>query len=247
MTVVAAAGNFALNFKFYPAAYPEVIAVAATDRNDNRAVFSEKGDWLDVAAPGVDILSSYKGVSNSYSILSGTSMAAPHVTGLVALMYALDPNLTPLEVRSLLQQNAKDLGTVGFDSNYGWGRIDAAATLQAIMAPADCLTLSLDQLKSGELSTWTVTGGAEGEKIVLVYGFSTTPQTITDQFGFCATLGFNGITHSRIVTHLVTTVGGEAVFSRIVHGSGTAVRFQAAQQNTCPDECVSNIINAIVR
>ena len=249
MSVIAAAGNASTSTEFFPAAYPTVIAVAATDQNDHQAGFSDFGPWLDVAAPGVDILSTFGGASNAYATLSGTSMSTPHVTGLVALMYTLDPTLTPQDVRDLLQQNAKDLGAPGFDDIFGWGRIDAAATLAAVGGPTDCLTVTLDQLVAGQMSTWTVTGGVEGENIALVYGFNNTPQTVNNQFGFCATFGFSGVTPNRLVAPMAPTSGGQAVFTKLVDGglSGTAVRFQAAQQNTCPAECVSNIIDAVVQ
>jgi len=250
MSVIAAAGNNALfRIKFFPAAYPEVIGVTATDQNDKRASFSNRGPWFDVAAPGVDILSSFDGSSDSYFVASGTSMSTPHVTGLVALMYTLDPTLTPQNIRDLLHRNAVDLGDPGFDIKFAWGRIDAAATLAAVLAPPGCLKVSIDHLIAGQTTTWTVTGGSEGEYIALVFGFDSVPQTINNQFGFCATFGFDGIDVTRIVAPLAKTVGGQAVFVRLIpeNLSGTMVRFQAAQQNTCPSECVSNIIDAVVR
>ncbi|MCB9845896.1 MAG: S8 family serine peptidase [Phycisphaeraceae bacterium] len=136
MPVVAAAGNNGSGSNFYPAAYSGVIAVAATDSNDDRAGFSNFGNWVDVAAPGVDVLASYVPSSNSYDSLSGTSMSSPHVAGLVALILSINPDLTPQEVTDLLHDNAVDLGSPGFDQQYGYGRIDALATLEAV--PGGC-------------------------------------------------------------------------------------------------------------
>lgn len=136
VTIVAAAGNNggAVNF---PAAYPEVIAVSATDINNNLASFSSRGPEVDLAAPGVSIFSTYKG--NSYATLSGTSMASPHVAGSVALVInspigIYDSNLNgqwdPSEVKQKLQDKAVDFGTVGFDNLFGWGLVNAFNAIQ---------------------------------------------------------------------------------------------------------------------
>lgn len=136
VTIVAAAGNSggAVNF---PAAYPEVIAVSATDINNNLASFSSRGPEVDLAAPGVSILSTYKG--NSYATLSGTSMASPHIAGSAALVInspvgIYDANLNgqwdPAEVKQKLQDKAVDLGTAGFDNLFGWGLVNAFNAVQ---------------------------------------------------------------------------------------------------------------------
>jgi thermitase len=127
---VAAAGNTGLNTYHYPAAQPHVIAVAATDENDQRAGFSTYGDFVDVAAPGASIWSSYKG--GSYTYMSGTSMATPHVSGLAALLLSLNPDLTPDTVSDLIEQNADDLGALGWDPYFGHGRINALRSLAQV-------------------------------------------------------------------------------------------------------------------
>jgi len=83
---VAAAGNDGSTAYFYPAAESPVIAVAATDSSDNKASFSNYGSWVEVAAPGVSILSTY--VGNQYANADGTSMACPHVAGMATLLYS---------------------------------------------------------------------------------------------------------------------------------------------------------------
>jgi subtilisin len=136
IVVVAAAGNSG-GAVSYPAAYPEVIAVSATDENNVLASWSSRGPEVDLAAPGVDIYSTYKGTG--YATLSGTSMAAPHVSGSAALVLntpvgVYDANANgkwdPDEVQKKLQDKATDLGTPGFDNLYGWGLVNAFAATQ---------------------------------------------------------------------------------------------------------------------
>lgn len=128
---VAAAGNSG-GAVIYPAAYPEVIAVSATDSSNNLASWSSRGPEVDLSAPGVSVYSTYKGTG--YATLSGTSMATPHVTGTAALVlntavggYDLDGDgaWDPNEVQNKLQDKATDLGTAGFDNLYGWGLVNA--------------------------------------------------------------------------------------------------------------------------
>jgi subtilisin len=113
----------------YPARYDNVIAVAATDRYDNRAYFSSTGPDVELAAPGVSIYSTV--LNGGYGTKSGTSMACPHVSGTAALVIA--SGITDNEaVRARLQQTADDLGAAGFDTKYGYGLVDAEeAVLQA--------------------------------------------------------------------------------------------------------------------
>lgn len=114
----------------YPAKYGSVIAVAATDQNDKRARFSSTGPDVEFSAPGVDILSTYPG---GYAIGSGTSMACPHVSGVAALVWAADPTLTNVEVRTILQTTAQDLGLAAEHQGYGLVRADAA--VDAVITP----------------------------------------------------------------------------------------------------------------
>jgi len=132
--LVAAAGNENTNMKLYPACYDEVIAVTATDQYDNKAYFSNWGDWVELAAPGVDIYSTMPtyyvtmndlGYSMNYDYMSGTSMACPHVAGVAALVWSLHPNNTRDWVRLWLRYTVDDLGEPGFDVYYGFGRINA--------------------------------------------------------------------------------------------------------------------------
>ncbi len=123
IVIVAASGNDYANSISYPARYSTVIAVGATDSSDVRASFSNYGPELEVVAPGVNIYSTYPG--NTYQTLSGTSMATPMVTGVVALMLSKNPSLLPADVRQILHDSALDLGAAGWDQYYGYGRVQA--------------------------------------------------------------------------------------------------------------------------
>jgi len=135
IVLVAAAGNNGPgeNTITYPAKYTSVIAVGATDESDVVADWSSRGPELELTAPGVNIYSTYKG--STYKTLSGTSMACPHVTGTVALILCKNPSLKPDEVRGILRETAVDLGTLGWDSAYGYGRVDACAAVTATPIP----------------------------------------------------------------------------------------------------------------
>ena len=124
--VVAAVGNDGSSIKRYPAAYPDVMAVAATDRYNQRASFSNYGSWLDVAAPGVDILSTAS--YGEYRFYSGTSMAAPHVSALAGLLVGQGHG--PSGVRSRILDTAVDLGPDGHDPYFGAGRIRAGRAVR---------------------------------------------------------------------------------------------------------------------
>jgi thermitase len=125
--LVAAAGNEGDSTATYPAAYPEVVSVAATDRADRRAPFSNANADVEVAAPGVDILSTVRG--GGYAELSGTSMAAPHAAGVAAQIWSRDPGLSAAEVRARLDAAVDDLGEPGRDSSFGYGRVNLALAL----------------------------------------------------------------------------------------------------------------------
>jgi subtilisin family serine protease len=109
ITQVAAAGNSGPGAKtvLYPAKYPEVIAVSASDSSDGIPSWSSRGPEIDLAAPGVNINSTY--LNGKYKVLSGTSMAAPHVAGTVALRLFLKPGETPSQIETILEANTDPL------------------------------------------------------------------------------------------------------------------------------------------
>lgn len=128
--LVAASGNDNVDIPMYPAAYPEVLAVSSVNQNKERSSFSNYGHYIDVAAPGEHIPGTF--TDNQYVIMSGTSMAAPHVTGLAALIRSRYPQLSNRDVMNLIRQTAEDLGEKGYDPYYGYGLINVYQALNHI-------------------------------------------------------------------------------------------------------------------
>ncbi|TFG94520.1 hypothetical protein E4H12_15045, partial [Candidatus Thorarchaeota archaeon] len=159
--LVAAGGNTDGGSVQYPAAYDSVIAVAAIDQAGQRASFSPIDSRIEVAAPGVDI---YSTVQGGYNISTGTSMAAPHVTGVAALIFSTDfadVNLDGLrdneDVREIIRNSAFDAGSPGKDDVYGYGIVDASKAL-----PPDLTLLTLIRTKgspTGDMQEVTLSNG----------------------------------------------------------------------------------------
>jgi hypothetical protein len=163
---VAAAGNSGSSSKMYPAGYDleNIIAVAATDHNDNLASFSNFGTWVHLAAPGVSVLSSVR--NNGYSRFSGTSMATPHVSGAAALVMAQFPAMTNAQVKSTI------LGTVDVKPSLQGkvasnGRLNVARAVGGTPDPGDpvppaaVLDLTVDTMQTTQTTltlAWTATG-----------------------------------------------------------------------------------------
>lgn len=184
---VAAAGNFYGIFGVsWPARYDSVIAVGATDRNNNHAAFSDSGPQLELAAPGVDIRSTMPG--GGYGLASGTSMASPHVAGAAALVIAAgiaDANNNGRvndEVRDRLGATAIDLGREGRDSLFGFGLVNAQACL------AEPMSLQASDLARGQRATFVVSGARGGATVALLYSVSGTGPTPAPQLGVLLSL-----------------------------------------------------------
>jgi serine protease len=165
VVMVASAGNEASTTPSYPAAYDGVISVAAVDAQRQRASYSNTGGAIDLAAPGGDsgvdlngdgypdgVLSTGglgSGSNFGYTFLSGTSMAAPHVAGVLALMKSVNPDLSPGDIDALIVRGdiSDDLGAPGRDDQYGHGLVNAQRAVLAALAasgntPADNPQLS---------------------------------------------------------------------------------------------------------
>jgi len=144
--LVASSGNQDASQVQYPARYPEVMAVGATNSNDQRASFSNYGDDLDFAAPGVNIVTTTKG-GGYPSSPSGTSFAAPHVSGLIGLMLVENPQLTHVKARDLIRYVADKVGgysySYGRSDELGYGRINAFESVKNAARPNPATNLEI--------------------------------------------------------------------------------------------------------
>ncbi|WP_200381444.1 S8 family serine peptidase [Thiococcus pfennigii] len=216
ITVVVAAGNDDAPLLGEPAAYPETIAVGAIDPAGRRADFSNQGEQLDLLAPGVDIWSSRPSHlgDEPYDYGSGTSYAAPFVTGVVGLMKALEPDLTPAELRGLLLAGARDpIGpdgedAPGWDRERGWGLLDAYAALTVappLQPPPTPVALGIAADNLGELTlTWQPLAEANDYRVYR----STDPAMLGELIGHAA----GG---DRFTDRVLPSAGGEP-FYRLV-------------------------------
>jgi thermitase len=132
IVIVAAAGNAGTSTPQYPAACSNVVAVSATDSNDALASFSSYGSDVDLSAPGVNIATTT--MDGGYGIVSGTSFSSPIVSGVLALMASVNPQLSNAQLVDLLKKNTDDLGAAGYDTLYGSGRVNAYKAVTAARA-----------------------------------------------------------------------------------------------------------------
>ncbi len=156
---VVAAGNKNSSAPFTPSDCTGAISVIATDENDQRASFSNYGALKDISAPGTAILSTYP--VGGYEYLQGTSMAAPVVTGVVALMRSLNPEMSVDQIKTHLYATAIDLGAPGKDDQFANGRVDAYDVLLNVREPLPSYIISVDKtlLGSSDSNYGNVTGG----------------------------------------------------------------------------------------
>lgn len=178
--IVAAAGNSATSDPHYPAAYPQTVSVSAIGPDGSLASYSNFGSTIDIAAPGGElslgtdfgvISTTWDFVSNSaiWDSWQGTSMAAPHVSGVAALMLAADPSLTGSQLLDRLVSFAVDLGAAGRDYLYGNGLVNARNSLTQSFEPAHDLYVRLIDASTGAV-VQAMTAQADGS-----YAFNELP------------------------------------------------------------------------
>lgn len=205
--IVAASGNDNNTVTNYPADFEACISVISVNQNKQRSVFSNYGTAKDLSAPGAYILST--GVGGNYVPKSGTSMATPVVSGTAALLYSVDPNLSPEDVKNILYRSAEDIYTPGWDAQSGYGIVNAYG---ALTMAQNCITriklnktslsmeigqsISLEAEISGKTGdtnlTWTSSNpaaasvDAEGNVTAEGYGTSTITVKSNDELGASA-------------------------------------------------------------
>jgi len=218
--VVAATGNDG-GAVLYPAACEHVLAVAATDQSDARASFSNHGPQVDVAAPGVDIYSTWPWVGG-YFTKSGTSMATPHISGLAALIRGARPHLAVEQVTGIITTTAADVNVAtfpGWDEYLGWGRVEAGEALSATVHAGNLpLAASRPRLLVGETVvitatapfttgagvTFTASGGAVFPEVtVLDDGVATATLVASPTAGMAVVTGTTGLLTGTLYVRLL--------------------------------------------
>ncbi len=216
VVVVFAAGNANSNTDVtpqYPGVYPQVIAVAATDQRDKKASFSNYGNNVDVSAPGVNIRSSIGG--GNYQYYNGTSMAAPHVAGLAALIWSVNPSLTNAQVRKTIEDNCDNIDSLNptYAGKLGKGRINAHKAL-------------LNTKGFGNMNAIKICSGKTLEGNTDWKAFGTTGIYVdvdTSECGFDATPIYMVNMHGNSFNW--ETTGGSSAYNRTRNGFRIYVRF----------------------
>jgi serine protease len=217
VVVVCAAGNDGSSSPSYPAAYSVCISVSAINSADGLASYSNYGSTIDICAPGGDdvdrngdgyidgvLQNTFDSSGEGYFFAYGTSMASPHVAGVAALVWAVDPGLTNTEVRNILETTAEDLGSSGWDQYFGNGLVDAyAACIEAggtpdTTPPVISDVQAVDITHNSATITWTTDEPATS---VVYYGLTT---------GYGNTESVGGYTTSHSVT--LTSLSPETLY-----------------------------------
>ncbi len=175
VVLVGAAGNSNTRVKHYPSAYDQVIAVAATAENDEKASFSSYGSWVDISAPGVNIISTM--FDDAYAFLSGTSMATPYAAGLAGLILSKSPSFTHEEVRNILRSTTDSATST---VPIGVGRINAYKAIQRDTILIADFNSSLDDTTvHGIVDISGTADGPDFQRYKVEYGLGVYPSSWT--------------------------------------------------------------------
>ena len=220
--VVVAAGNGGSSSPQYPAFYTNSLAVAATDSNDQLANFSQYGSWVDIAAPGVNILATYP--NNQYRSLSGTSMACPHVAGAAAVLWSHNPSLTNAELRAALETHVDPYQPLsGRTLAPNAGRLNVYRALQAVGGGGP----TQPSLSSLSLNPTTVVGGNRVVGTVTL----TAP---APEGGYLVQLGSNATARLTLMpSHVIVPAGQRTASFEIITrrvNQSTAVTMRASAE-----------------
>ena len=166
--IVTSSGNYGNDRLTYPAVFDETISVGATNEDDSLASFSTYGNTIDLCAPGTNIYSSK--IGDNYGYITGTSAAAPFVSGLAALLISKNKNLFPEQVRSIMVLSADDAGQYLYDNKFGAGRINALKALSiSEFSVAQLFTPEISSIKR-EVEITGTAAGVDMKYYSLYYG-----------------------------------------------------------------------------
>jgi thermitase len=218
--VFAAAMNNSSSTPYYPAACNHAVAVSATDDADRLASFSNFGNWITLSAPGTAILSTAVGGGDQYWY--GTSFSTPIAAGVAALALSVNPSLTATALVDLLKQNSDDLGATGYDSSFGWGRVNAYQAVSAAQRSLTPVTVSVTPnaatLNPGQslLLSATVTGNSGP----IAWSLGSSPGTISTSGLYTAPAAV----HADMTVKATATVAGVSATATITLTSPSQIR-----------------------
>jgi len=228
--VFASAMNNSTSTPYYPAACTNVVSVSATDATDSLASFSNYGNWITVAAPGQNILTTTMG--GGYGYWYGTSFSSPITAGIGALILSVNPALSASAVVATLEKNADDLGTVGFDNYFGWGRVNAyravAAAQQALSPVTIAVTPGATALSAGQTVQFSAT--VTGTSSAVTWSLSTPVGTIVN--GLYTAPASIAATQSVTVTATVLGASASATISLTPPASSTTSAYTPIRVNS---------------